>query len=280
MIKTEKKIIIPPIKIQGIKSKIVPEIQNNLTWNKEGKWIEPFLGSGVVLFNIQPNTAVLSDTNPHIINFYNSLKTYKITPSLVRNYLQENGSELLKKGSDYYYHIRERFNNKPNSLDFLFLNRSCFNGLMRFNGKGRFNTPFCKKDNRFSKSYITKITNQVSNIQEIMLNKDWTFMCVDWKYVVKEISKNDFIYFDPPYITRHAEYYNKWNLNEAELLEKKIKKLPCKFIYSMWAENKYRKNSSLTDVFSDFKIQYIEHFYHIGSKENYRNKMKEAIVIG
>ena len=63
------KIIIPPIKIQGIKSKIVPEIQNNLTWNKEGKWIEPFLGSGVVLFNIQPNTAVLSDTNPHIINF-------------------------------------------------------------------------------------------------------------------------------------------------------------------------------------------------------------------
>ena len=194
---------------------------------------------------------MLSDTI-HIINFYNSLKTHKITPSLVRNYLQENGSELLKKGSDYYYHIRERFNNKPNSLDFLFLNRSCFNGLMRFNGKGRFNTPFCKKDNRFSKSYITKITNQVSNIQEIMLNKDWTFMCADWKYVVKEVSKNDFIYFDPPYITRHAEYYNKWNLNEAELLEKKIKELPCKFIYSMWAENKYRKNSSLTDVFSDF----------------------------
>ena len=145
MIKTEKKIIIPPIKIQGIKSKIVPEIRNNLTWNNEGKWIEPFLGSGVVLFNIQPSTAVLSDTNPHIINFYNSLKTHKITPSLVRNYLQENGSELLKKGSDYYYHIRERFNNKPNSLDFLFLNRSCFNGLMRLMEKVDLILLFVKK---------------------------------------------------------------------------------------------------------------------------------------
>jgi DNA adenine methylase len=58
---------IPPIKCQGIKTKLVDFIRDNIVWNKQGNWIEPFLGSGVVAFNIGPEKAVLSDTNKHII---------------------------------------------------------------------------------------------------------------------------------------------------------------------------------------------------------------------
>ena len=65
----EKKIHVPPIKIQGIKTKLVPLIKDNIIMDKEMLWVEPFMGSGVVGFNIRPQQAIFADTNPHIINF-------------------------------------------------------------------------------------------------------------------------------------------------------------------------------------------------------------------
>ena len=70
------KIFIPPIKCQGIKSKMVPWILDNVSFSRNGKWIEPFMGSGVVGFNAHPLRAEFSDLNPHIINFYSALRTF------------------------------------------------------------------------------------------------------------------------------------------------------------------------------------------------------------
>src|SRR5438876_415433 len=167
------KVVIPPIKCQGIKSKLVTFIADNISWKGEGKWIEPFLGSGVVVFNIRPPRALLADTNQHIIKFYQGIQQGKINKNNVAEMLTEMGNELQKKGADYFYEVRHRFNLKGNSFDFLFLNRSCFNGLMRFNSKGGFNVPFGQKPQRFAKAYITKIKNQVDNISSIIKNNDW-----------------------------------------------------------------------------------------------------------
>lgn len=66
-----EKVFVPPIKIQGIKTKLVPLIKQSVAMQTDSVWIEPFMGSGVVGFNVEPHQAVFADTNPHIIEFYN-----------------------------------------------------------------------------------------------------------------------------------------------------------------------------------------------------------------
>jgi len=127
------KIIVPPIKTQGIKTKLVPWIQEHTPKEEMGKWIEPFMGSGVVGFNIRPKKAFFSDNNPHIIRFYQDINAGKITGGLVKEFLEREGAILRERGKEFYYEVRERFNEEHEPLDFLFLNRACFNGMIRFN---------------------------------------------------------------------------------------------------------------------------------------------------
>jgi DNA adenine methylase len=274
-------IFVPPIKCQGIKTKIVPVIKKNIRWDEQGKWIEPFLGSGVVLFNILPERAFASDTNKHIIYFYQKIRSGAITSENVRKHLEENGKELLLRGERYYYEVRERFNKTGDSLDFLFLNRSCFNGVMRFNSKGKFNVPFCRKTDRFRRPYITKIVNQTERLcRQIIDKKDWAFECLDWKDALKKAKPNDFVYLDPPYIGRHTDYFGTWTQQDAEKLSEIAHKLPCPFILSMWSQNKYRTNEHLQNFWEDIKKVKIKHFYHVGPTESLRNEMEEVLVLG
>jgi len=80
--------------------------------------------------------------------------------------LGDAGKKLSKNGQDYYYEVRTRFNERHNPLDFLFLSRAGFNGVIRFNRKGGFNVPFNHKAERFSKAYVTKVVNQVKAVGE------------------------------------------------------------------------------------------------------------------
>ena len=73
---------------------------------------------------------------------------------------------------------------------------------------------------------------------------------------------------------------NSWTDDDASQLEDVLKSLPCHFIYSMWSENKYRKNDRLHDAFSDYEIRTFSHFYHLGATEGLRNGMTEALVVG
>lgn len=82
-IKTSQ-ILVPPLKIQGIKTKLIPFIKANITLNDRTIYYEPFMGSGVVGFNLAPKTAYFSDINPYIIDFYQQLQNQTITPAIVR----------------------------------------------------------------------------------------------------------------------------------------------------------------------------------------------------
>lgn len=269
---------VPPIKCQGIKTKLVPFILNNIDWDGVGTYIEPCMGSGVVAFNLCPRKALLCDTNPHIINFYQSIKNKSITETSVKEYLQVQNNLLLKDGN-HYYEVRSRFNEYHSSFDFLFLNRACFNGLMRFNSRGEFNVPFCKKPNRFSKSYITKIVNQVKYVSDLICKNDYTFEVQDLAMTLSKASVGDFVYIDPPYETRFSGYYDKWPDGGTKSLINSCIDLPCDFAISTWVKNKYRENDILRELPAELNLLTTEHFYHLGSTENLRNSVTEGLIV-
>lgn len=272
--------LVPPIKCQGIKTKLVSEIANLVGEMPIGRWIEPFCGSAVVALNLRPKRALLCDSNIHIIQFYKDIQSGFLTPSIVREFLSEQGVKLLSLGEDFYYEVRERFNNAPNSLDFLFLNRSCFNGVMRFNRSGRFNVPFCRKPERFSPAYITKIVNQVQTISKVVSVSDWEFRVADFRESLATAKVGDLVYADPPYAGRHTDYFNGWSDQDEEDLGKLLATLPCKFILSTWHSNKFRTNKQVEKNWAsdDFHVFTKAHYYHVGATEELRHPMLEALV--
>ena len=272
------KVLVPPIKIQGIKTKLISAIRNTLDWDHKGIYFEPFMGSGVVGFNLAPKRAIFSDNNPHIINFYQSIQKGIINKDSVKRYLQYEGELLEKKGQEHYLAVRERFNKEHSPFDFLFLNRSCFNGLMRFNSKGGFNVPYCKKDKRFSQSYITKITNQIDWVAKLIQNKEYEFRVCDFSFSLIEARENDFIYCDPPYIDRHSDYFNTWDFVKEQNLYEILKHTKARFILSTWHSNQYRQNDHIDTLWGDFYNDIIEHFYHLGASERNRSSIKELLV--
>jgi DNA adenine methylase len=276
--RTNVKPLIPPIKCQGIKTKLVGFILSSIQWDGGGRWIEPFLGSGVVLFNVQPEYAIVNDINPHIITLYQKIYDGTLSPYMVKEHLVDEGRKLFKE-ENYYYTVRERFNKTGNPLDFLFLNRSCFNGLMRFNKKGEFNVPFCRKPDRFRPAYITKIVNQVRVLWKIMRGKDWEFRVGDWQTCLKNVNEGDFVYLDPPYIGRHTDYYDQWSESDAIELSQVAQSLPCGFALSMWKQNKYRMNPHIAQYWSAMVERATMHFYHVGPTENLRNSIEEVLLI-
>lgn len=272
------KTFVPPIKSQGIKTKLVQWISTNVKEVEFDRWVEPFMGTGVVAFNVRPKKALLCDSNPHLINFYKAIQNKEITSGQVREFLNEEGQKLLETDGKHYYTVRERFNESGNPLDFLFLSRSCFNGMMRFNKKGGYNVPFCKKPNRFAQALVTKICNQVENITQIIEQGDYEFKHQDFNQTLLELKSTDFVYSDPPYIGRHVDYFDSWTEEEEILLNNGLVSSDCKFILSTWLSNKYRTNDYVFSVWEDCYVATKEHFYHVGGKETNRNAVYEALL--
>ncbi|GAB3976003.1 Dam family site-specific DNA-(adenine-N6)-methyltransferase [Spirosoma terrae] len=275
------KIIVPPIKSQGIKTKLVPWIMDIVKIaNPKGKWIEPFFGTGVVGFNSGFKEAILNDINPHIIQFYRLVQSGDITPQIVKKFLEEEGTKLSKSGDEgyeYFRFVRDRFNESFNPLDLLFLSRTGFNGMMRFSKKGKWNIPFCKKPNRFAQAYVTKITNQVSNISKVICD-DWIFMNKGFEEIIPLAKEGDIIYCDPPYYGRYVDYYNGWDEKDEELLFTLLKETKAKFILSTWHHNDWRENDMVKKFWSEFNIVTKDHFYHSGASIENRKTVVEALV--
>ena len=273
-----EKIFVPPIKIQGIKTKLVPLIRNNTVMDSTSVWIEPFMGSGVVGFNVEPQQAIFADINPYIIDFYNQIKAGVISPWVVRNHLEREG-KLLELGDDkYYYAVRTRFNEEHNPLDFLFLNRCCFNGMIRFNKNFEFNVPYGHKPQRFSKAYITKIVNQVTHVTNLLNSYSWEFLCQPFEKTISLARANDFIYCDPPYIGRHVDYYDSWEEQSEIALHDALMESGAKFMLSTWDHNDFRQNDYIRTIWNDCQKLTKDHYYHVGAKEANRNPIVEALL--
>ena len=276
-------VIVPPIKIQGKKTKLVPkimEIANDLLDNHPeiDTWVEPFLGSGVVAFNCpgRIKKVIVNDINPHIIKFYKGVADGIITSDKIREVFEIHNQNLLKGGVDYYNEIRDRFNQSFDTMDFLFLTRTGFNGVMRFNGSGKWNVPFCKLNNRLSKNVIEDLTDSVNELSRLFKSKEFTFYNKSFEEVIATAPENSIFYCDPPYYGLQVQYFKGWGKEDEirlnEMLKDKV------FIYSTWLDDGLKNNPMIKDYWSDYEIESRDHKYNVAEQAKERNQVKEGLI--
>ena len=151
-------------------------------------YFEPFVGGGAVFFDLLPETAYLSDLNNELVVTYNVIKND------VENLIKSLKKHKLDK--EYFLKIRAQSPEKLSDLNtasrFIYLNRTCFNGMYRVNSKGGFNVPFGKYTNPLicDENNLRKASKALKNVE---IKKQ------DYKEVLKKAKKGDFVYFDPPY---------------------------------------------------------------------------------
>lgn len=275
----KNKIVIPPLKYQGIKTKLIPFIQENVQLDENSIWIEPFMGSGVVGFNMPAKKHVMCDKNPHVINFYISMIEKCYTPEYVKQYLHIQGKGLVSQGEEYYYFVRDKiFNEHQDPLELLFLSRTCFNGLMRFNKKGKYNVPFCRNVNRLTDKHIDMVVSRYKDLYD-MFDDSWTFRYDDYATTIKNNDSEDAVFYcDPPYIGLDTNYVDSWGEVDELKLFNLLDNIKGKFILSTWLTAKDKKNEYIDNLWSKFNIVTTDHYYSVGPKAENRYKAVELLV--
>lgn len=156
-----------------------------------GKYIEPFLGGGAVFFDLRPNKAILSDLNPKLINAYICIRDQ---PKTIKNLLK---IYQHKHSREFYYEERARKRRLPHTqaAQFIYLNRTCWNGLYRENLNGDFNVPIGSKNRvlfEFDDFDATGLALEGADIR-----------CSDFEETINEAESGDLVFIDPPYTTAH-----------------------------------------------------------------------------
>lgn len=275
--------IIPPIKIQGKKTKLLPHIfslTHELVDYDTDTWVEPFFGSGVVGFNCPEyiKKVIAGDTNPYVIEFYNGIKDGKITSDFVREILTEASAILSKYGKEYYLDIRKQFNEKHDIILFLFLTRTCFNGVMRFNSKGEFNVPFCNNNNKLTPKLINTLCENIDQLKKKMEDKEFVFLCQSFENTIALANEHSIIYCDPPYYGLEMTYFDKWSEEGEKKLRETLDKAKCHNIISTWKFNGVQDNETIERFWLDYNIRLIDHMYCVGPKSENRRQVVEALL--
>jgi len=294
----------PFLKWAGGKTQLLEEIEKNLPENLGdiNTYIEPFIGGGSVMFYIVPKLknvkrVIINDMNSKLINVYRNVKENYEALIAKLSELETEYYNYNKKGKEeMFYYIRDKFNehnkiynDKPSifyindAAYFIFLNKTCFNGLYRENAKGMYNVPW-------NKSMKPMICDEV-NIQMVsdFLNKyNVEFLCGDYKQIEKYVDKHTFIYFDPPYrpISNTSAFtsYTKSGFNDnsqKELSElcKKLNKKQCLFMLSNSDPKNANPNDNFfDDLYNSFTINRVLAARNINSKGSKRGKITEIIV--
>ncbi|MEG2465446.1 MAG: DNA adenine methylase [Kiritimatiellia bacterium] len=260
-------IVKPFIKWAGGKSQLLPDIRSK--YPKElgksiTKYCEPFVGGGAVLFDVLSNYEIkevfINDINAELTNTYSHIKNDVNELLLELAKMQDAFWPLdAERRKEYYYEKRERFNflkvngdeavNLEKAALFIFLNKTCFNGLFRVNKRGLFNVPM----GAYKKPLICDVNN-LTAISKLLENV--TIQCGDYKNSLAFIDKNTFVYIDPPYrpLTVTASFTS---YSEADFDDKEQKELAA-FVDNITAKNAKvvisnsdPKNSDEKDTFFD-----------------------------
>jgi len=260
----------PFLKWAGGKRWLVSEYD---AWLREDakKYIEPFLGSGAVFFHLQPKVAILSDLNAELVSTYTALRDM---PVKVKRHLQ---THHRLHSNDYYYHIRQQIPRTvaTQAARFIYLNRTCFNGLYRVNLQGVFNVP------RGTKEKVILPSDDFEKVSALLKNTD--LASCDFADTIDRAKNGDFLYIDPPYTVRHNNNnflkYNErifsWADQKrlADCLAKAAKRGACIFI----------SNADHPCIHELYQADYwqrmtVTRFSRLASSSKHRKGTTEAVI--
>lgn len=187
--------VAPFVKWAGGKRQLLPQIRERMP-EKYNKYYEPFVGGGAVTFELLPISAVINDINKALVNTYKNIQS---APVDFLGEVEKIDDAMWDDGKEYYYAMRQHYNDKLMKSEydpelaalFVFLNKHCFNGLYRVNGKGLFNVPYNNSRSKScDKDTIMAISDYLSNVE--IMEGDFAVPCADAK-------EGDFIFIDSPY---------------------------------------------------------------------------------
>lgn len=291
-------VVRPFVKWAGGKGSLIPQITKYYPFElKNGrieKYVEPFVGGGAVLIDIlqkyEVQEAYAFDINKDLINCYNVIKFN--VENLIQK-LEKKEKEFLsldnEKRKNYFYDVREEYNsyileaesNVKRASEFIFLNRTCFNGLYRVNRNGKFNVPFGK--------YKNPTICDSSNLRNLSkLIKDVLFEYGDYKKSEEIIDRNTFVYFDPPYRplsdTSGFTSYTKEDFNDEKqkelaeyfnLLSTRNAKL---MLSNSNPKNVDSNDNFFEDIYRGFNINEVSAKRMINSNSEGRGEISELLI--
>lgn len=293
----KNKIAKPFLKWAGGKTQLISSIEENLPRylkNEKFTYIEPFVGSGAVLFWMLDNfpnleKAIINDINEDLINTYKTIvskpnELISILEILQNEFHSLEGNEENKK--IYYYKKRDLYNARTEeqsgqSALFVFLNRTCFNGLYRVNRSNLYNVPMggykrptiCDKDN------ILAVSGALQKVE---------ILCGDFEQTLDFTDKSSFFYFDPPYKplsnTSSFNSYSKDEFDdEAQIRLRdfcvKLEKQGCKWLLSNSdVKGKDSNNNFFDDLYVDFLITRVKARRNINANADKRGELSELLI--
>ena len=269
--------VAPFVKWAGGKRQLIPQIRERMP-GKYNDYYEPFVGGGAVIFDLLPANALINDINKALIN------TYRIICNESDAFLKEVNrldNDMWEDGKKYYYSIREHYNDKLMRSEydvelaalFVFINKHCFNGLYRVNGKGLFNVPY-------NNSRRVSVDEDVIIATSEYL-RGVTIIDGDFEQACKNAKKGDFVFIDSPYAPLNPtsfESYTKegFDIESHKRLAKLYDELTARGCYCMLTNHNTELINELYGN-KDYKIDVVSVKRMINSDAS--NRVGEEVII-
>lgn len=248
-----------------ILSKIEEYVQASIDENLSYTYIEPFLGGGAVFFSLRPEKAIINDLNEDLINAYRVIQSNDYLRLIAK--LKEFSEEYHNEPDEFYYDIRswDRDEKWPHNHDeieraarMIFLNRTCYNGLYRVNGKGQFNTPMGR--------YRNPLVCDEQNLKEIHdylsdTSNDITITSGPYENAIAKAKDGDVIYIDPPYDYEDDDGFTKYQMSgftfeDFQTLKRKCDQVVDRGAFVIISNNATTKVMKLFEEDPKYKIFY------------------------
>ena len=263
----------PIVKWVGGKRQLMFELLKNMP-KDYNRYFEPFIGGGALFFELQPDNAYISDMNEELINLY----------QVVRDNVVELITDLQKHdiSKEYFMEIRnidrteeyENWSDVQKASRFIYLNRTCFNGMYRVNSKGEFNVPF----GHYKNPRILDENNLV-NCSNLLQRTE--IKHADFSEILKKVKKGDFVYFDPPYVPlSETSSFTSYTKNGFDMdMQFKLRDV-CDELDSMGVKFLLSNSDTklVNELYENYNIKKVFASRQINANADGRGKITEVLV--